>query len=583
MSSAARYSVDPRLATLLGEGYRSTEKALKELIDNAWDADADRVTVQFPTALTTDPIVISDDGSGMTEFELRKEYLSIANDRRSRKGERSRKNRLVKGRKGIGKFAGFMAAEVMEIDTRARGVQTRLTIYKEDLLRSGADLEDVDLSLEVMDCDPKDHGTTVTLSQLNQNFSLPNVEFFKQLLILEYGRSEQFEIIVNGSPLDIRDLPGEEFAHEAVLPGVGPVRLRFKVSDGKQALKHSGIAVRAGGKIVGEPIYFGLQDDDEIPPKLLKKVYGEIEADGLIDGVTADWGAIIENSLPFRELEPWVREHVRSGVEHVYKKEVRDTRARLQREIQRRIELMPEYRRRYAEAALQGVMKKFYGEKIERIEAVASVVLDALERDEYYVVVEKLHEARSSDVQALAEALEEFGLVDLAVIGQQARGRLRFLDEFDALINDPSTLEKQVHQAVDKNLWVFGPEYALMSSNKTTRRAIQDYADQEFTGDRANKRPDLLLANGLDRRYLLVEFKRPSHAITRDDVNQAEKYRDDLTGTFGRMSIQVIGKERSSQMPAHYDQADIQIRSYADVVSTARRQLEWLLEQLGNG
>ena len=157
MSSAARYSVDPRLATLLGEGYRSTEKALKELIDNAWDADADRVVVQFPTALTTDPIVISDNGSGMTELELRKEYLSIANDRRSRKGERSRKNRLVKGRKGIGKFAGFMAAEAMEIDTRARGIQTRLTIYKEDLLRSGADLEDVDLRVKTMDCDPKDH------------------------------------------------------------------------------------------------------------------------------------------------------------------------------------------------------------------------------------------------------------------------------------------------------------------------------------------------------------------------------------------------------------------------------------------
>ena len=278
-----------------------------------------------------------------------------------------------------------------------------------------------------------------------------------------------------------------------------------------------------------------------------------------------------------------MRGHLRSGVEHVYKKEVRDTRARLQRDIQRRIERMPEYRRKYAEAALQGVMKKFYGEKIERIEAVASVVLDALERDEYYVVVEKLNEARRSDVQALAEALEGFGLVDLAVIGQQARGRLRFLDEFDALINDPSTLEKQVHQAVEKNLWVLGPEYALMSSNRTTRRTIQDYVDQEFTGDRANKRPDLLLANGLDRRYLLVEFKRPSHAITRDDVNQSEKYRDDLTGTFGRMNILVVGKGRSSQMPPQYDQADIQIRSYADLVSTARSQLEWLLEQLVSG
>jgi hypothetical protein len=441
-------------------------------------------------------------------------------------------------------------------------------------------LEGVDLRLETSDCEPNDHGTTVTLSQLNQNFSVPNVDFFKQLLILEYGRSEQFEIVVNGSPLDISDLPGEEFVHEADVPGVGPVRLRFKVSDGRQGLKQSGIAIRAGGKIVGEPIYFGLQEDDEIPPKLLRKVYGEIEADGLLDGVTADWGAIIENSIPFRELEPWVRQHLRSGVERVYKKEVRDTRARLRREIQRRIEQIPEHRRQYAEAALQRVMKKFYGEKIERIEVVASVVLDALERDEYYVIVEKLQQAHGSDVQALAEALEEFGLVDLAVIGQQARGRLSFLDELDALIIDPATLEKQVHQAFEKNLWVLGPQYALMSSNKTTRRAIQEYADKKFSGARANKRPDLLLANDLDRRHLLIEFKQPSHPITRDDVNQAEKYRDDLTGTFGRINILILGKGRSPQMPAQYDQVDIEVRSYADVVSTARRQLDWLLEEL---
>ena len=29
--------------------------------------------------------------------------------------------------------------------------------------------------------------------------------------------------------------------------------------------------------------------------------------------------------------------------------------------------------------------------------------------------------------------------------------------------------------------------------------------------------------------YLLIEFKRPSHPITRDDIAQVEKYRDDLS------------------------------------------------------
>lgn len=109
-SSKLSFQVDSRIATLLSQEYASTEKALKELVDNAWDADAEHVTVLLPQPMTDEPIVIADTGCGMTEEELRHHYLFIASDRRERRGERTvGKNRLIKGRKGIGKFAGLMA------------------------------------------------------------------------------------------------------------------------------------------------------------------------------------------------------------------------------------------------------------------------------------------------------------------------------------------------------------------------------------------------------------------------------------------------------------------------------------------
>ena len=97
MSAAnLRFQVDSRLATLLSQEYRSTERALKELVDNAWDADADQVSIQLPKPLSGEPIVIRDDGTGMTEEELRRHYLTIAKDRRSARGERTAgKNRQV--------------------------------------------------------------------------------------------------------------------------------------------------------------------------------------------------------------------------------------------------------------------------------------------------------------------------------------------------------------------------------------------------------------------------------------------------------------------------------------------------------
>ena len=87
MDKAAHFQVDPRLAELLGENYRSTERALKELVDNAWDADADNVWITLPErVLAEQPIIVKDDGTGMTEKEVRTEYLKIANARLSRKG-----------------------------------------------------------------------------------------------------------------------------------------------------------------------------------------------------------------------------------------------------------------------------------------------------------------------------------------------------------------------------------------------------------------------------------------------------------------------------------------------------------------
>ena len=144
MTKTAHFQVDSRLAILLGDAYSSTEVALKELVDNAWDADATDVTITLPEPNTTGPIVIQDDGSGMTEREVRAEYLFVANDRRSRKGDRtSGKKRQVKGRKGIGKFSGLMAADVMTLETKARSIATRIIVDKKKLLEAGKDIEKI--------------------------------------------------------------------------------------------------------------------------------------------------------------------------------------------------------------------------------------------------------------------------------------------------------------------------------------------------------------------------------------------------------------------------------------------------------
>ena len=440
MARGANFKVDPKLAHLLGEGYRSTEQGLKELVDNAWDAEAENIWITLPKPMTSDPIVVRDDGSGMTEPEVRNEYLKIASDRRSRKGDRTPNlRRLVKGRKGIGKFAGLMVASVMELETVARGKLTRLSIAKEELeaAANNRDLEKIELPLAVDEVGGGAHGTTITLRNLTDQFEFPNAEILKRLLVIEYGREDSVKIFVNDEPLTIEDVPGQSFNAQLETNASGPASLTFKVSEGPKAMKQSGIALRVGGKIVGKPEYFGLEDDPEIPPKLLKKVYGELNADGLSDAVTGDWGAVVENSKSYQALRPIVKEKLKEAVTQVYKREVNLARARLKQEIDRRLALMPEYRRNYAKIALERVLQRFYGETDERVEPIVSVVLDALEKDEYWQVLQKIDEAKGGDVEAFAEALELFGILDLAMISRQAEYRRRVLDSRQRMVTCP--------------------------------------------------------------------------------------------------------------------------------------------------
>jgi hypothetical protein len=581
MNQTARFHVDPRLATLLGETYRSSEQALKELVDNAWDADAENVRITLPAPMTADPITISDDGTGMTYKEVRKEYLVVANDRFSRKGDRTiGKKRLVKGRKGIGKFAGLMTAELMELETKAMGSLTRLRIKKAELLSTGRDLEGIDLPIGTTEISVSDHGTSITLSYLNQSLAFPNPDRLKQLLILEYGRQTEFNIFVNGEQLDIEDIPGETFDEEVNLPELGKARLRFTIADSKRPLKQSGIVIRVGGKIVGRPSYLGLEEEEHIPQKLLRKIYGEIEADGLADDVTADWGAIIENSKGFTELNSWAHTVLKNKIETVFRKEVNLSKARLQKEINDQLAKIPERRREFARRALDKVLQKFYWESPDKIKTIISVMLEAFETDEYWTVLRTIDESDRADVETFAHALESFGLTDMAFMANQATSRLQLLDQLDVLINHPGTLEKTMHAVIEKNLWILGAEYTLMSSNQTLAKTIEKYANEAFSGSRKNKRPDLFLASNLYGNHLLVEFKRPSHDLTRDDENQAVKYSDDLTPKFGDIIIMIIGRQRHKNIAPGHDTGNMKVMSYANVISKARTQLQWLIDQL---
>jgi hypothetical protein len=584
MNNPAHFSVDPRVATILGENYSSSERALRELIDNAWDAEARSVRITLPAPMTPDPIIVQDDGNGMKEQELRQEYLNIASPRISRKGDRTPNlNRLVKGRRGVSKFSGLILADVMEVVTRAHGTQTRITISKSALLAAGKDIEHVPLPVEVDPCEKEQHGTTVILKNLNPRLNFPQADKLREILAYDYGRESGIEIFINGDRVHRHEIQGTKFTKDYTLPDGKTATANWTVSEKPVAARNAGIILRAGEKAIGKPHHWGLEHEEQLTDRLRNRVVGEVKIESETIELTAAGGDVIESDKNFEYLSQAIKDDVKASLSEVHTGEVNLAKARWKQLMTRRLEAVPEHRRAIAEDRLEKLISRSYqeGEKEERITILINLVLDALETDEYWTVCKEVEAAEKADVFIFAQALDKFGLADLACIAQQAERRRTYLDNLDKLATDAATTEGQMHTALQHSLWIFGNEYSLMASNRQLRSIVQDFTEKNYKGTDATDRPDLLLAANVEGRHLLIEFKRPSITVGRDAESQAVKYADTLSGQLGiSLDLMIVGGKVDDRLQSDYSGKRTKFLAYRAVIANARTQLEWLLRQL---
>ncbi|HYW16815.1 MAG TPA: ATP-binding protein [Allosphingosinicella sp.] len=114
-----------RLLQILGDQLiGSSRLAVFELVKNAYDADASKVTVRIDNINTkTATIVVEDNGTGMSVNDIIDIWLVPADDHRERQRESnvrtSKFNRLPLGEKGVGRFAVHKLGNKVKLITRA--------------------------------------------------------------------------------------------------------------------------------------------------------------------------------------------------------------------------------------------------------------------------------------------------------------------------------------------------------------------------------------------------------------------------------------------------------------------------------
>lgn len=110
-------SVDKRIVKILSEStYESFPRALKELITNSYDADAQNVTIKID--LKKQQIVLEDDGKGMnvSDFTF---YIRIAGKKREKESGYTPAGRRIIGQFGVGFLSIFPFFKSYDIETQS--------------------------------------------------------------------------------------------------------------------------------------------------------------------------------------------------------------------------------------------------------------------------------------------------------------------------------------------------------------------------------------------------------------------------------------------------------------------------------
>jgi hypothetical protein len=127
-----------QLISHLSEGaYTTFAKAVKELVINSFDANANRVNLDFGDDFTK--LTIYDDGNGISSDKFKSEFLRIANPKKRAQQRNRRFKRPIIGRFGIGFLSSARLCEKVTICSKTKG--SNRTIVREIPLKHFFDEE----------------------------------------------------------------------------------------------------------------------------------------------------------------------------------------------------------------------------------------------------------------------------------------------------------------------------------------------------------------------------------------------------------------------------------------------------------
>jgi hypothetical protein len=382
-----------------------------------------------------------------------------------------------------------------------------------------------------------------------------------------------------------------------------------------RSTQHQGIAFWVSGRSVGIPSWIlGNRAVVDGRSRIAKRYSVVVKGDAYFDEVLPDWSGF-RKSDRMDSLFDAVAGYVDDMFRKLSKERIQDTAESVFREHRTEIEgLRPLARMEVAEFVERYTSQEPMVQP-EVLSAAVEAVIQLEKTRSGAALLEKISKLSEEDIEGLNRLLDTWSVRDAATVLEEIDRRLIVVEALTRLSADKKADELHtLHPLVTEARWVFGPEFDSpeYSSNVSLTTAVREVfkkraMDTAFLNPR--KRPDLLVladatistvateqiddANELSsmNQILLIELKRGDSEISRDNVNQACNYVEDLLSCGlidGEPYIRafVVGHRASDKMQTvrkigdNPERGKVCVTTYNQLVRTANKRLFKLKDQL---
>lgn len=563
--------------------YDRVSAVLAELIANSYDADAESVKIRLPfgqyLARKTQgqiidqgyEIVIEDNGYGMTSDEINEYYLNVGYNRRKSRSERTLKyNRLVMGRKGIGKLAPFGICHIVEVIS-AGGEETdqgypvsNLVLNLDDIVNERTDQDGNVLPYhpppgELDGTFAPNTGTKLILRQFDRR-RVPQREDLSRQMASRFGLSQinwQVEILDSDgdqAPIVVGDLNVDLMENTRIPVDHRPVQAEDRslpvsgwVAYAKDPYKDetmAGVRLFARGKIVAQTRDFDIKSGFTGEFKMRSYLTGEIHAEWLDedqDCVRTDRQDIIWNSELGTPLREWGRDLLKELAERASASaskrvwEIFLAKSHLKQRLEYALPNDRSTRDEITKLA-RALVSRADRDSIQDQDYVERIVNLAYAVGPHNALIEALQDISSKTtgpLDAILDIFEKARLAETYSLGQVARGRVGAIQQLHRLVADRTTVESQLQQLIERSPWLLYSDWTPLSRNQTlatTRKNFETWYLAEHQHEIATsaienprKQPDFVMLN--HQGWLeAIEIKRPKHHLTDKEFTRAFNY-----------------------------------------------------------